>query len=347
GGIGFEAYSRILVGPATCVGCPAWCKNVVKTQFDGKEVRGPGPEYETLAALGSLCLNNDLDAVALANQKCNLYGLDTISTGVTIAFAMEAAERGLLRGYNIKWGDAQRILSLIDEIATRQGVGDALADGVARLSAEMGVDFAQEVKGQEIALHEPRGKKGFALSVATSPQGGHHTQGMHDHSFQTTPVAEELGISGCVDPLSFDKQAEVVKTYEDLMSFTDSCILCRFTSFNRTGRRYLYPQVREALYAVTGIEMSAREMLATGERNYLLLRLAANAAGYGREHDRLPRRMHTPLPSGPLAGTAIGEEELSLAIDAYYSARGYDPLGRPMSDKLRELGIDVTGYRKL
>lgn len=338
---GETLYEDILTKRDTCTGCPVRCKRVVETEFAGQKVVGPGPEYETIAALGSLCLNDDLLSIALANQKCNRYGLDTISTGSTIAFAMEAVEKGLLKDLDLSWGGSNKIIELIDLIANREGIGDLLARGIASVSQEMGADFAQEIKGQEIPMHEPRGKKGFGISYATSPRGATHVEGLHDSVFESTPVASELGVKGTLDRFSLEDKAKVAKVYEDLMSFTNSLIMCRFTSFNRVGDHYVYPEIRKALSALIGRDIGVEEMLKIGERNYLLLRLAAVRERYDRKDDDLTKRLKQPLSRGASSDEPIPDENLEKVLDDYYELRGYDKNGKPSNHKLEELGIDV------
>ncbi len=338
---GETLYEEILTDRDTCTGCPVRCKRVVNTEFGGQKVRGPGPEYETLAALGSLCLNDNLPAIALANQKCNRYGLDTISTGNTIAFLMEATERGLLPDYNIDWGDPYRLNELIDLIAKREKIGDLLARGIPALASKLGADFAQVIKGQEIPMHEPRGKKGFGISYATSPRGATHVEGMHDSVFESAPVASELGLEGTLDRFTLQDKAEVAKTYEDLMSFTNSLIMCRFTSFNRVGEHYVYPKVREVLSALIGRKIDAKEMLTIGERNYLLLRIAAVREGYGKSEDDLTKRLKQPLPQGASRDEPIPDRDFKKVLANYYRLRGYGKDGKPTKEKLEELDMDL------
>lgn len=338
---GETLYEEILTRRDTCTGCPIRCKRVVKSEFDGQKVKGAGPEYETLASFGSLCLNDNLSSIALANQKCNRYGLDTISTGTTIAFAMEAAEKGLLKGYSLKWGDPYKINELIDLIAKREGIGELLSQGIAVAAGELGADFAQVIKGQEIPMHEPRGKKGFGISYATSPRGATHLEGMQDSIFESVSLDSELGVEGRLDRFTLYDKPKVAKTYEDLMSFTNSLIMCKFTSFNRVGDHYIYPKIREVLSTLIGREIDVKEMLKIGERNYLLLRIAAVREGYDKEDDDLTKRLKEPLPRGPSADEPIPDEDLEKVLNNYYKLRGYSENGKPTEDKLKELGIEV------
>ncbi len=216
-----------LAGRETCTGCPVRCKREVNTSWNGEAVdpKYGGLEYESAAALGSLCLVSDLDALGLANQKCNAYGLDTISAGVTVAFAMEASERGLIRE-KLPWGDPHVLLSLIDDIAHQRGLGKELAQGIDQVAVAWGADFAMHIKGQEIPMHEPRGKVGLALSYATSPRGGSHMEGFHDTMLDNLAVPiPELGIEKGKERFDWEGSATLCKTFEDLMSFTNSLIL--------------------------------------------------------------------------------------------------------------------------
>ncbi len=336
--IGGEALLEFLVDRDNCTGCPVRCKRVVKTEYAGEQVipEYGGPEYETLAAFGTLCMNSDLRSICLANQRCNALGLDTISTGVSIAFAMEASARGDLPDC-VPWGDAKAILQLIDQIAHRQGLGARLAQGIDSMAEELGVDYAMTIKGQEIPLHEPRGKKGMALTYATTPRGAQHMEGIHDDYLEQTPVTPELGVVNPVSRFSWDGRARLCKIYEDLTSFNNSLVLCDFV-VNRTQADYNYPLIREGFYAMTGRELSAHEMILVGERNYNVLRLFAALSGYRRTHDGLPKRFEEPLCRGASAGEAISRSDLEQAIDGYYKERGWSEWG-PTRDRLVSLGL--------
>ncbi len=339
---GETMYDEILEERDTCKGCPIKCKRVVNTEFEGEEVeeRYGGPEYETIASFGSLCLNENLDAISLANQKCNKYGLDTISTGNTIAFAMEASEKGLL-DEDIEWGDAEKMIELIEKIAHRKGIGDLLAGGIDEVSEELGADFAMEVKGQEIPMHEPRGKKALALSYAVSPRGANHMEVMHD-TFSKHP--EEMEIEVEVDRFDLDSKPEYCKVYEDLVSFTNSCVLCAFTSWvTHFQGIYVYPEVREILSAVTGQDFDKERMLRIGERNFNLLKMLSAREGIGRESDGLPDRFEEAIPEDGSSGESVPREDLQEKIGKYYEIRGWGDKG-PTSEKLEELDMADLSY---
>jgi len=336
---GETLHDTILVDREGCAGCPIRCKRAVKTTFAGREVdpRFGGPEYETTAAFGSLCLNDDLSAIALASQMCNDYGLDTISTGVAAAFMMEASEKGLV-DEDIQWGDGEAIIRLIDQIAHREGIGDRIADGLEEYAATLGADFAMTIKGVELPMHEPRGKQGLGISYATSPRGATHMEGMHDTMLTGGVIAPELGFDHPYDRFTLTDKAAVAKTYEDVRSFVNSLILCAFT-VRVTGEKYNLPRIRALLEAETGLEVSKEEMLLVGERDYALLRLHAARAGYKMEDDGLPSRFSQPLPGGASADHPIDPSVMEQTIKDYYRTRGYDQYG-PTDDTLRRLGMD-------
>ena len=336
---GERLHDTILVDREGCAGCPIRCKRAVKTSFAGREVdpRLGGPEYETTAAFGSLCLNDDLNAIALASQLCNDYGLDTISAGVASAFMMEASEKSLVNE-KIQWGDGEAIVDLIDRIAHREGIGDELAGGVAEYAASLGADFAMTIKGVEIPMHEPRGKQGLGISYATSPRGATHMEGMHDTMLTGGVIAPELGFDHPFDRFNLADKAIVAKTYEDVRSFVNSLVMCAFT-VRATGEKYNLPRIRAMLEAETGMDVGAKEMLLIGERNYALLRLHAARAGYTMEDDGLPSRFSEPLPRGASADHPIDPVVMKQTIENYHKARGYDRYG-PTDDTLRRLGMD-------
>ena len=336
---GGRMHDTILVGRETCAGCPIRCKRKVATSFRGRAVLPEfgGPEYETIAAFGSLCLNEDLDAIALANQLCNDYGIDTISAGVACAFVMEASEEKLV-DEALPWGDASGIIAMIDNIARREAIGNRIADGLEAFAKELGADYCMTIKGVEIPMHEPRGKQGLSLSYATSPRGATHMEGMHDTMLEIDAAAPELGVNRAYDRFTLADKPRVAKLFEDLRSFENSLILCIFTS-RFLGEQYRYPRIRSLLEAATGMGFSAKEMLRVGERNYTLLRLHAARAGYTSDQDGIPARFFHGLPQGASADHPIEPGTLHRAIEAYRESRGFDRLG-PTDSKLRELDLE-------
>jgi aldehyde:ferredoxin oxidoreductase len=344
-------YKKILVGRDTCTGCPIRCKRIVKGSYKGREIeeRYGGPEYETLAALGSNCLNADVLSITLANQLCNKYGLDTISAGVTIAFAMEASEKGLIKE-SIKWGDPEAVVNLIESIAFRKGLGDILAEGIDTVASKIKADFAMHIKGQELPLHDPRGKKALGLSYATTPRGAQHMEAMSDTGAERlgnygTP---EIGVYGPLERMSWNKKPRFCKIHQDLGSFANSAITCDYVGFDAAlplGYNP-FPRFREAIYATMGLEIGVVEMLLIGERNFNLLKLAAAQQGYTRNDDDLPKRLKEALPRGNSAGESIPDDVLQSAIDEYYMLRDWDKYG-PTDEKLAQLDMkEFVGFTK-
>lgn len=339
---GQRMAETILKRRETCTGCPVVCKRAVQTVYQGQEVSDAygGPEYETVGALGSLCMVDDLEAIALANQKCNAYGLDTISAGVSVAFAMEASEKGVIEE-RVPWGDAQAMLELIDQMAFRKGLGGQLARGIDELAREWNVDFAVQIKGQEVPLHEPRGKVGLGISYATSPRGATHLEAFHDTMVGALkgPI-EELGVREAKDRFDWERTPELCKVFEDVMSFTNSLVICANISWGKAaGAFYPFAKIRHGLSMMTGMELSADEMLKIGERNYALRKLIAARQGYTRRNDGLPPRLKEPLAEGNSAGRPIADEELQRRIDEYYALRGFDDRG-PTQERLEQLGME-------
>lgn len=341
---GERLAGTILSDRDTCAGCPIRCKRVVKTSFAGREVIPDygGPEYETLAAFGSLCRCADLSAISLANQLCNAYGLDTISTGVAIATLMEASEKGLVRE-KVAWGDGKALVEWVEKIARREGLGDEIAGGLEPWARSIGADFVMTIKGVEVPMHEPRGKQGLGLSYAVSPRGATHMEGIHDTELERDNPTPELGVREGMDRFTLRGKAPLMVIYENLRSFTNSLVMCAFTT-DMVGSHYNYPEIRELLHYVTGLEISPEEMLKIGERNLALLRLYSGLVGYRKQDDGLPERFHEPLPRGASAGRPIDPEELRAEIEEYYRLRGWGEVG-PTAERLRELGLSDLSSR--
>lgn len=337
--IGGESLKNtILVDRDTCAGCPIRCKRVVKTEFLGQQILPEygGPEYETLAAFGSLCLVSDLPAIALANQLCNAYGMDTISVGVAIATLMEASEKGLIPE-RLPWGDGKAVVAWVERIGRREGLGDAVADGLEAWAKKVGADFVMTIKGVEVPMHEPRGKVGLGLSYALSPRGATHLEGLHDTMLEQDSPTPELGVASRYDRFSLAGKARLVVLYEDLRSFVNSLVLCVFTT-KETGPRYNFPRIRELLFYATGMEIGPEEMPRIGARNFALMRLYSGLGGHTSVQDGLPKRFHEPLPRGGSAGRPIDPELFQKEIAEYYRVRGWDERG-PTQETLRRLGL--------
>ena len=339
---------------ATCPGCAVAHYRVVevKGRYEVDPEYG-GPEYETCASLGSLCMVDDLEAISKGNELCNKYSIDTISTGVSIAFAMECYEKGLLTkedtgGIDLSWGNGDAVVQLIEKIARREGIGDILAEGVKRAAEKIGKgseEWALHVKGMELPMHEPRGKKGVGLSYATGDRGASHLQTYHDDAFQSEKnLAPEIGLDSTLIPQSITemtpRKVKAVKISEDLMGLYNSLVVCRFT-FYPAGIKI--NTLMEIFKSVTGWDASPKELLLVGERSFNLTRAFNAREGFTRKDDVLPRRVMEPLSEGPLKGEGFPRDALNKMLDLYYEYRGWDKeRGWPTREKLKELGLNMV-----
>jgi len=320
---GEKLLERFSAGTYHCHGCPIGCGRV--SLIKGEKVGGP--EYESLWALGPQCGINDLEWIAIANNRCNLLGLDTISTGSTIGAAMELVEKGKLDA-PLKFGDTNGLLDLLDDMAHMRGLGAEMSEGSKRLAERYGApELAMQVKGLEIPAYDPRGAQGHALGYATSNRGGCHLR-----SYLIGP--EVLGSPVLVDRDRPDGKADLVMLYQDLSAAMDCMVVCRFTNFAWTVDDYA-----EMISAGTGIELSGRDLLRLGERIYNLERLFNLREGFTTKDDTLPPRFFKPLPEGGSRNRVVHLEEM---LTEYYKLRGWDKEGRPTKDTLKKLDIPVS-----
>ncbi len=345
---GTAMANTILIGRRACQACPVGCTRVVRVAdgaFGGVRPEYGGPEYETVAAFGSLCENRNLEAIALANQKCNAYGLDTISAGTVIAFAMECFEKGLLTekeiGFRLEWGDAAAMVRLLDMIARREGIGDLLAEGTRRAAAKIGAsDLAVEVKGLELGMHEARGKKGLGLSYATAPRGADHMEGFHDPAISGPNAWPEIGVVEAASRFTLEGKPRAVRQAENYTSFVNSIPICSFMSLCVAGLHNA-DEVTGMLAAATGWkDLTIEEEMAIGERAYNLARAFTVRESGGKADDRLPAKLSRSLRSGASKDQVISEGDLKAALAEYYRLRGWDGSGTPTAAKLKELGIE-------
>jgi len=339
-----------------CFACPIRCKRgiALKDPKYGVDSRYGGPEYETIAALGTNLNIQDLKAIAKGNEICNRYCLDTISAGMTIAFACECFQERIITkadtdGLELRFGDADLMIQLLTLIARREGFGDVLAEGTARLAKKWGVTDAPchlAVKGQEISMHDPRVKVGVGIGFAVSPYGADHMTAAHDNVF----VDEKSFALNSVKPLGIYKPmpateitTEKVRNYKILENFwrtLDALGLCVF-GYAPRGVMPIDTMVR-CVQATTGWEASLFELMRAGERATMIARAFNSREGFGADHDRLPQRLFDPKPDGANAGKQIfKEEDFNEAVRLYYDMIGCDrETGRPHRSKLLELGLE-------
>ncbi|MFO8035085.1 MAG: aldehyde ferredoxin oxidoreductase family protein [Anaerolineales bacterium] len=322
----------------SCYRCPIAC---------GRETRAPkygleevdGPEYETVGAFGSLAMVDDLEGVIYAGHLCNRYGLDTISTGCTIALACEMFERGVLTeentgGMRIEYGDVETTHSLIHMITTREGFGDVLAEGSDSLAAVYGVpDLAVTVKGLEVPMHDPRAFSGMAPVYALSPRGACHMQGdMYGvDAGQGPPV--ELGVTPGDRFEDSQEKGRIAARQQAWRSLYNAFTICQFMN---PGVELLL----RALNAATGWSFSKEDLLTTGKRIFTLKRMLNDKLGATRGDDDLPKLLKEPLAEG---GTLGHVPELEPMLEGAYTEHGWDPeTGKPTRSTLERLGLGFT-----
>lgn len=338
---GKRMAETILVGRYSCHGCPLACGRVVKVS-DGPfaPVDGAGYEYETGAMFGGSCLIDNMEAIAKANELCNRYGLDTITAGSAIAFAMEAFDLGILTkkdtdGLKIEWGDPEVLLELISLIARRKGIGNILAEGTKGASNLLGHDsykFSISVKNLELPAHDPRCFNGLGLGYATSNRGACHTDSC-SWVYEGRTKDPSLDIPEPFDRLSSEGKGKFVAVLQNFMALCDSLKICKFAVFGLQAA-----DVHRWLNWVTGWNISFEEFLRIGERIFNLKRLYNVKCGMSRKDDTLPQRILTLKREGLHAPDKL--PDLDKMLDEYYVARGWDKNGIPQKDKLSHLGLE-------
>jgi aldehyde:ferredoxin oxidoreductase len=343
----------------TCYACGVKCKRVVEVNGRVLPEYG-GPEYETIATLGSYCGISDIAVVSEGNQICNALGMDTISGGATVAWAMECYEKGILKpadvnGLDLRFGNSEAMLQALRAIGRREGpLGQLLAEGSARAAAKIGgasADLLITVKSQEMPAHMPQVKRSLALIYAVNPFGADHMSSEHDPAYN--PDAEErkrkrlafLGLLNPQDSRSLNAEKVRFTYYTELFySFLDSACMCQF-DWGPAWTLYGPEEAVELVRAITGWNVSFFELMKVGERRLNLMRVYNAAEGARRSHDRLPKRMFQPLKGGSSNGEVCGEIEVDQAIDLYYEMAGWDKEGIPSLGKLAELGLAWTQDR--
>ena len=331
---GVSMMETILARAVPCYGCYVACgRQVNLKETYGVEVVD-GPEYETVAMLGSQLLVDDLPGVAYAGHLCNRLGLDTMSAGSSISLAYLLYERGIITGADtgglaLKWGDIETAHVLLEMIAGRQGFGDVLAEGTKRIAARYGApDLAVHVNGLEPAAHDPRAMTGMGLVYATSPRGACHMQG----DVYTVDMGMAVPEVGLLPGSRFKNRgkAAVVARLQDWRSLYNSAIMCIFV--NPTA-----PLLAEMLSAATGGPPDLAHWLRAGERAFVLKRAFNNRLGIRRGHDRLPERLLRPMANG----TQGRVPRMDILLSEFYRVRDWDwETGRPSRQSLLKLGLD-------
>ena len=357
---GEKMADTILKGNDTCFACTVRCKRVVETEYQGRKVDRfyGGPEYETISTFGSYCGINDLNAIALANQTCAEWGVDTIACGATIAFAMELFENEVIHledtgGIELKFGNADALLAVLNQIVRKEGFGAVLAEGSERAAQTIGRgadEYLVTVKGTELPAHMPQVKRSLSVIYAVNPFGADHQSSEHDPMY--TPVKEgepslyltrlaKLGLTSpqrgkAMNPEKVKFALETQKNY----SFLDSSGLCQFV-WGPAWTLYGPDEEVALIKAVTGWNVTLEEIQRVGERRINLLRAFNAREGVGRDKDTLPKKLFKPLKGGRSDGLFIPKEEIESALDTYYELAGWDKTtGNPTKEKLAELGLE-------
>jgi aldehyde:ferredoxin oxidoreductase len=320
----------------TCFGCPIACGKTLRLPPEQGGLRWKMPEYETLFSLGSMADNWDAASMLQLNSLCDQVGLDTISMGVTISFALECFEKGILTaqdtgGRKLRFGDAPLLLELVEETGKRQGFGDMLAEGSFRMAERLGkgsANFLYCFKKVEVAGHSARALKAMSLGYATATRGGSH----HD----ARPTLLYAG--------EFDRtKAEVAPVFafrtQNFTALDDSLTQCRFASERGFGG-VINENYVKMIHAVTGWDVTLGELERIGERIYNLERAFNCREGVSRKDDALPyRTSQEMIPQGPSKGMSTPPEEFEGMLEEYYRLRGWDPNGIPTGEKLMALGL--------
>jgi aldehyde:ferredoxin oxidoreductase len=341
--VGFEkltaaGYQEVLgEGRGTCYGCPIGCKR--RITLDG--AAAPGPEYETVAAFGSLLLIDDLAAIARVNDLCNRLGMDTISCGATLAFAIECQEAGLLSpehagGIQLRWGDPAPLLEVLPMIARREGLGALLALGSASMADELGEAsraFLTTVRRLEAPMHDPRALHGLGLAYATSTRGACHVESGTLWLEQSASSLPEFGLEGPFAMGTADGKARLVMFAQDIGQAVGSCAIVCVNG----GMGMSVTELGQALRAVTGEEWEPCRLRETGERVFVLKRCLNILLGDTGDDDMLPSRLLLRLDEGPTRGSA---PDLPRMLAEWRGLRGFDERGRPGHDRLVSLGLD-------
>jgi aldehyde:ferredoxin oxidoreductase len=313
----------ILVKNQACWACPITCTRITKTS-SGKE--GEGPEFESAWAFGAQCGVDDLDTITEANYLCNDMGLDTISMGNTIGCAMELAEKGLIES-NLGFGQADKLLGLIEDTAYRRGIGDEMAEGSYRMAGKYNApELSMSVKKLELPAYDPRGMQGQGLVFATGNRGACHETG-------NMLGPEVLALPRLIDRFATQGKAGIVSVHQNSAAVIDSLVYCKFANMAVAEEFFA-----RTLTAVTGEQFTADDLMMVGERVWTLERLYNLREGFTKDDDTLPDRLlNEPVAEGPSEGFTV---KLDPMLEEYYAFRGWDKDGVPSEAKLKELGLD-------
>ena len=336
-----DAVAKHSLRKKPCLGCPIACHKFIVINRDGTEIQVVMPEYETLATLGSMCLNNNLESIIEANDLCNKYGIDTITTGSLIAFTMECYERGWvarkeLEGIQLEWGKTEGIFQIIKQIGDREKFGNVLAEGVEYTAEKIGhnaPDIAMHVKGLDLPAHDPRAFESLAVNYATSNRGACHLHGF-PHVIEQGVTVPDIGIKEKVNRFEWRGKAEIVKKVQDWACVNNSLVMCVYML--TTG---LTPTFQaKMLSCVLGWDVSVAQFMKIGQRIFNLIRMFNIQCGASGKDDSLPSRiLKEPRNTG---GAAHHLPNFKQVLREYYKLRGWNRNGIPSKQKLNELNLE-------
>lgn len=346
-----EALEPFSTGMLSCFSCPAHCRHrfsIEKGRYKG--TKGEGPEYASIGSLGTKLGNLDLENIIYATELCNRYGLDTISTGSYIAWAMELYQRGIIdkemTEIPLNWGDGETILELLHRIAQRKGFGNILAEGsfAKKILGEASQGYLLDIKNFPIEMTDERLPKSFALGMATSTRGACH--------MRSRPSLDILGLPDEVlkkiygGPVSnqfpsYSGKGRMVWWHELVNAVCDSLGFCRFLTIFSSPHAPQYKEFSKLIALSTGLTFSPKELRTIGERIYTLERMMLAKDGISRRDDTLPNRyFNEPVPEGPARGAVVLRKEFDKMLDEYYRLHGWDENGVPKRETLKRLGLN-------
>jgi len=347
---GEVVFEKLHIRNKPCYMCPFSCGREIEINEGPYKIKNAaGAEYETTAAFGAMCLISDLEAIAYLNHICNLKGIDTISTGCTVAFALDCYENGLLTeeevGFSLKWGDPNAIIKLTELIADNEGIGKILSQGSRKASKIIGIEsekFLAEIKGLEVPMHDPRAIFPLGLQYATSNRGACHLRGFANDTYSGfTGFDKYFNITNPI-PIrerTLDKQefAYDVFVTQNISEINNALGVCRQTiSSGSQIVDNLFDIILNSIYYLIGLKFTIEELLEIGERIFTLKRLFNTKLGISRKDDKIPPRLQYPLEKGLTKNKVV---EISSMLEQYYKLRGWDANGVPTNEKLLQLQV--------
>jgi aldehyde:ferredoxin oxidoreductase len=357
---GADEDNQMKLGRETCYSCAVRCKRVVESEWEGRAIdpKLGGPEYETSSVFGSYCDVDDIGATAYASQLCNQYGVDTITAGATMAFAIDCFEQGLITlddtdGIDLGWGNADAMIAMLEKTVKREGFGNVLAEGSARAGAQIGngaEDLVVAVKGVELPAHMPQVKPSLAVIYAVNPFGADHQSSEHDPGYTPEVAAAspekygkrmaDIGLTDQQpeDVLNEAKIEFALKT-QYAYSALDTADACQFV-FGPSWQLLGMEELAGVISGVQGEEMTVDDLMTLGARRLNMLRAFNAREGITREQDTLPKRLFEPLEGGPSDGRYIDRDQFEAALATYYEMAGWDPVtGNPTAETLDGLEL--------